>query len=38
MRYRIVSQLGKGSFGQVFLVEDLDNGQQYALKRVPKIN
>ena len=34
--FRGILQLGKGSFGEVFLVEKIDSGQQFALKTLKK--
>ncbi|OMJ81432.1 hypothetical protein SteCoe_18108 [Stentor coeruleus] len=34
--FRGITQLGKGSFGEVYLVEKIDNNQQYALKVLRK--
>ena len=31
--YKIIKQIGQGSFGQIFMVED-DNHQKYALKKI----
>lgn len=34
--FQLLSSLGKGSFGQVFLVKDLTSHRQYALKAIKK--
>ena len=34
--FRGISQLGRGSFGEVYLVEKIDTGEQYALKVLRK--
>lgn len=34
--FRGISQLGRGSFGEVYLVEKIDNNQQFALKVLKK--
>jgi serine/threonine protein kinase len=34
--FRGVAQLGRGSFGEVYLVEKIDTGEQYALKVLKK--
>ena len=34
--YELISTIGSGSFGDVFLVKDLTNGQVYALKSLKK--
>jgi len=31
-KYEIVNYIGKGSYGKVYLVEDIDTGEEYALK------
>jgi serine/threonine protein kinase len=33
-RYRPKTILGEGGYATVYLVEDMDNGQEYALKRM----
>ena len=33
-RYRVIRELGKGSYGQVYLVRNLANDQLQALKRI----
>ena len=34
-QYRIIKEIGKGSFGYVYLVEDIkNNNKRYALKRI----
>ena len=34
--FQILQQLGKGSFGEVFLVQKVDNNKLYAMKVLPK--
>lgn len=34
MRYRVIKELGRGSYGQVFMVRSMQNDQLLALKRV----
>lgn len=35
-KYNFVQQIGKGSFSQIYLVEDAKKGKPYALKHIPK--
>lgn len=35
LKYKVVSKIGKGSFGDVLLVED-EHGVQYAVKQIRK--
>ena len=35
--FRIIKTLGKGNFGEVFLVKSLKNGNQYAMKEIRRI-
>eukprot|EP01004_Peranema_trichophorum_P004428 NODE_3351_length_1367_cov_26.252412_g2916_i0.p1 GENE.NODE_3351_length_1367_cov_26.252412_g2916_i0~~NODE_3351_length_1367_cov_26.252412_g2916_i0.p1 ORF type:complete len:400 (+),score=47.54 NODE_3351_length_1367_cov_26.252412_g2916_i0:51-1250(+) len=36
--FEILGDIGKGQFGQVYLVKKLDNGKQYAMKTVDKMS
>lgn len=36
-RYKVIRYLGKGSYGTVFVAEELSTGKQFAIKKIPRV-
>jgi serine/threonine protein kinase len=36
-RFKVIRYLGKGSYGTVFVAEELATGKQVAIKKIPKV-